>query len=146
MPGQPGRKAFPESGMKPTRPACSDQDRGPSWAHLLPMPTQAAPKTASQDPFRLLPLRYCPRQQAHPKVNPIFSSPSQHAPHQVRKSHKTHHHQSPPEQAVTQHYHADSHTRTFNFTSQVCSKQDSQDTFLCLTNTHAQVFLTQHHT
>lgn len=110
MPGQPGRKAFPEPGMKPTRPACPVRGRSLGRAHLLLCPPRLLPKQHGRTHPGCY-LRYRPRRQAHPKVNPMLSSPPQHAPHQVRKSHKT----PPPittEQAVTQHHQADSHART----------------------------------
>lgn len=63
MPGQPGRKAFPEPGLRPARPAGSVQGRGPrqaSWA-------QQAPTSHTGH-----------RQQAHPKVISTFASLLQH--------------------------------------------------------------------
>lgn len=146
-----GRESPPLSGVN-ARPAGKEgfpRARDEANQACLPRPGQepepgtpssydppAAPKTAWQDPSRLL-LRYRRRRQAHPKVNPILSSPSQHAPHQVRKSHKT----PPPittEQAVTQHHHADSHAqsrRLINFTSQACSRQGTR-TPSSLSQTH----------
>lgn len=97
MPGQPGRKAFPEPGTRPARPACSVQGWGPGRAHLLPTPTRTAPNTASQDPSSFY---LQSPQQAHPKVHPGLPPPTASP---GRKSHRTHIH--PP----TRHCQAGSH-------------------------------------
>lgn len=70
MPGRPGRKAFPEPGMRLVRLACSAQGRGPSGAARPDSPHSPAPTGALSSPT--------PAQAAaHPEVNPFPKVPRQ---------------------------------------------------------------------
>lgn len=136
MPGQPGRKAFPEPGIRPARPACSGQGWGPSQSPLFPTTTLTTPNTAWQDPSGLPPPiltlgnKLTQRCVPSPPLPTPTSPPGEKV---IQDSYlPTNHHQAGSHthtSAIT-----DRHVCTLNFHSQVHSKQGTPRS--CQQHTH----------